>query len=101
MGTIELPEAAIAAMERLKDRLFITCGFTKPHAAAAPSKFYDLYPAEKQTLPADFAAYPTPPKGFPAAALTKQNIDLFWNREAKAEELASDASVVSCFGQLG
>jgi iduronate 2-sulfatase len=87
-GDYRTADAAIAAMERLKDKpFFITCGFTKPHAApAAPTKFYDLYPAEKKTLPADFAAYPTPPKGFPPAALTKQNIDLFWNREARAEE---------------
>ena len=80
--------AAISAMERLKDQqFFITCGFIKPHAApTAASRFYDLYPAEKQILPADFAAFPTPPKGFPRASLTKQNIDLFWNREAKADE---------------
>ncbi len=79
---------AIAAMTRLKDQpFFITCGFTKPHAApAAPARFYDLYPAEKQMLPADFAPFPVPPKGFPAAALTKQNIDLFWNREATEDE---------------
>lgn len=87
-GDYRTADAAIAAMERLRDQpFFITCGFTKPHAApAAPSRFYDLYPAETQALPADFAAYPTPPKGFPPAALTKQNIDLFWNREARAEE---------------
>ncbi len=87
-GDYRTVDAAIAAMERLKDQpFFITCGFTKPHAApTAAARFYDLYPAEKQTLPIDFAAYPTPPKGFPAAALTKQNIDLFWNREATAVE---------------
>jgi iduronate 2-sulfatase len=81
-------DAAILAMSRLKNQpFFITCGFLKPHAdPAAPQRFYDLYPPEKITLPDDFAAFPTPPKGFPAAALTKNNIDLFWNREANAAE---------------
>ena len=81
-------DAAIAALERLKDQpFFITCGFTKPHAApSAPQRFYDLYPPEQITLPADFSAFPKPPSGFPAAAMTKQNTDLFWNREANADE---------------
>lgn len=81
-------DAAILALQRLKDQpFFLTCGLLKPHAElAAPQRFYDLYPPEKLTLPDDFAAFPTPPKGFPAAALTQQNIDLFWNREANAAE---------------
>jgi iduronate 2-sulfatase len=81
-------DAAIEAITRLKDQpFFITCGFTKPHAAPnAPQRFYDLYPLDKITLPDDFTAFPTPPPGFPAAALTTQNIDLFWNREANAPE---------------
>ena len=84
----KVADAAIAAIERLKDQpFFIACGFTKPHAApSAPQRFYDLYPPEKITLPADFAPVPTPPPGFPAAALTKQNTDLFWNREATSDE---------------
>ena len=87
-GDFRTVNAAIEAMERLKDQpFFITCGFTKPHAApAAPQRFYDLYTPDKIKLPADFAAVPTPPKGFPGAALTKQNIDLFWNRDATREE---------------
>jgi iduronate 2-sulfatase len=81
-------DAAIAALARLKGQpFFLTCGFLKPHAElAAPQRFYDLYPPEQITLPADFAAFPTPPPGFPRAALTQQNIDLFWNREANAAE---------------
>ncbi len=81
-------DAAIAAMKRLQDQpFFITCGFTKPHAApSAPQKFYDLYPADKMQLPKTFAPFPTPPIGFPKASLTKQNTDLFWNREAQPDE---------------
>lgn len=84
----KVADAAIAAIERLKDqRFFIACGFTKPHAApSAPQRFYDLYPPETITLPDDFAPVPMPPPGFPAAALTKQNTDLFWNREATPDE---------------
>lgn len=87
-GDYRSADAAIAALERLKDQpFFITCGFTKPHAApAAARRFYELYPAEKMELPADFGPFPKPPQGFPAAALTKNNIDLFWNREATAAE---------------
>ena len=81
-------DAAIATLERLKDKpFFIACGFTKPHAApTAPQRFYDLHPAEKITLPGDFGPFPKVPPGFPAAALTKQNTDVFWNREATADE---------------
>ena len=84
----KVADAAIAAIERHKDQpFFIACGFTKPHAApSAPQRFYDLYSPEKITLPADFAPVPTPQPGFPAAALTKQNTDLFWNREATPDE---------------
>ncbi len=81
-------DAAIAALAENKDKpFFITCGFLKPHAEpSAPKRFYDLYPPESITLPADFGPFPKPPTGFPAAALTKNNVDLFWNREANAAE---------------
>ena len=87
-GDYRSADTAIAALERLKDQpFFITCGFTKPHAApTAPKRFYDLYPVDQMKLPSDFGPFPKPPEGFPAAALTKSNIDLFWNREATADE---------------
>ena len=87
-GDYRSADAAIAALERLKDQpFFITCGFTKPHAApSAPQRFYDMHPLDKISLPADFGPFPKPPAGFPAAALTKQNTDVFWNREATADE---------------
>jgi arylsulfatase A-like enzyme len=81
-------DETIAALSAHKHQpFFITCGFLKPHAEpAAPQKFYDLYPPDKIMLPEDFAPFPTPPKGFPLAALNKNNTDLFWNREANAAE---------------
>lgn len=87
-GDYRTADSAMEAMTRLKDKpFFITCGFTKPHAApSAPKAFYEKYSPEAMLLPKDFGPFPKPPKGFPAAALTKQNIDLFWNREALPEE---------------
>jgi iduronate 2-sulfatase len=87
-GDFQTANSTIAALERLKSQpFFITCGFNKPHAEpAAPQRFYDLYPPDKITLPADFAPFPKPPPGFPAGALPARNTDLFWNREATADE---------------
>jgi arylsulfatase A-like enzyme len=81
-------DRAVEVIKEAKDQpFFLTCGLLKPHATpAAPQRFYDLYPPEKITLPADFAPFPTPPPGFPKASLNSTNTDLFWNREANEDE---------------
>src|SRR6185369_10018502 len=70
-----------------KQPFFFGCGFSKPHSPPqAPKKFYDLYPVEKIPLPADFAAKPTPPPGFPERSVPPRNSDLFIGREASEKE---------------
>jgi iduronate 2-sulfatase len=66
---------------------FVGCGFSKPHSPPqAPQRFFDLYDAEKITLPPDFAPWPTVPAGFPKAAIRPHNADLFIGRGASQAE---------------
>jgi len=89
-GDYRTADAAIAAMERLKDQpFFITCGFTKPHAApAAPSKFYDLYPAVKQTL-LTLQPIQRPPKAFRWQHSRNRILTCFGIEKQKQPTLAS------------
>ncbi len=62
---------------------FLACGFSKPHSPlVAPRQFFDLFNVDGIPLPVDFAARPTVPAGFPAAAIRPNNADLFIAREA-------------------
>ena len=66
-----------------KEPFFIACGFSNPHSPPrAPQKFFDLYDVAKIPLPADFAAHPTVPPGFPELSVVPRNTDLFIGREA-------------------
>ena len=75
-------DRTIAHLRKYKDQpFFIACGFVKPHSPpTAPQKFMDLYDPKKLKLTPDFAAWPTVPPGFPAAAIRKRNADLFIGR---------------------
>ena len=59
---------AIEIMRSVKEKpLFLAVGFTKPHLPfVAPKKYYDMYPLEKVTLPANVFS----PKDVPSIALT-------------------------------
>ncbi len=66
---------------------FVACGFSKPHSPpTAPRKFFDLYPLDAVPMPADFAAKPTPPLGFPERSVPARNGDLFIGRDASEKE---------------
>jgi iduronate 2-sulfatase len=83
-------KTADRAIQFLRDNkgkaFFLACGFTKPHSPpTAPKKFFDRYDATALKLPANFAARPTVPDGFPKASL-RQNGDLFIGRDATEEE---------------
>lgn len=66
---------------------FIACGVSKPHSPpTAPQRFFDLYDPAAIQLPPDFAAWPTVPPGFPAAAIRPRNADLFIGRGASESE---------------
>jgi len=72
---------------RRETAVFLWMRFSKPHSPPqAPKKFYDLYPTEKIPLPADFAAKPTVPPGFPDRSVPPRNSDLFIGREASEKE---------------
>ena len=91
-GDYHTADRTIENLRKYKDQpFFIACGFVKPHSPpTAPQKFFDLYDVDKITLPPDFAAWPTVPPGFPAAAIRKRNADLFIGRgasEAEAKEV--------------
>lgn len=74
-----IAENGIKLLEKYRDQpFFIGIGFHRPHAIpTAPQRFYDLYDAEKLTLPEDFAETPTPPPGFPSFVLPEKN-DTFY-----------------------
>lgn len=78
-----IADRAIEYLRTHKDKpFFLACGFNKPHSPpTAPKRFFDLYDPTKVRLPADFAATPTVPPGFPKGSLTR-NGDLFINRDA-------------------
>lgn len=66
---------------------FLAVGFSKPHSPpTAPQKFFDLYDVDKIDLPINFAPWPTVPEDLPAAAIRKQNADLFIRRGASEHE---------------
>src|SRR5262245_19181456 len=81
-------DQAIAYLQKNKDRpFFLACGFTKPHSPpTATRKYFEMYDLAKIPLPADFAAKPTVPEGFPKQSVPAKNNDLFIDREAKPEE---------------
>ncbi len=90
-GDYHTADHAIANLRQYQDRpFFIACGFVKPHSPpTAPKRFFDLYDVNKIKLTPDFAAWPTVPPGFPAAAVRPHNADLFIGRgasEAEAKE---------------
>ncbi|HEX7652106.1 MAG TPA: sulfatase, partial [Verrucomicrobiae bacterium] len=91
-GDYHTADRTIENLRKYKDEpFFIAGGFIKPHSPpTAPEKFFDLYDPAKLKLPPDFAAWPTVPPGFPAAAIRKRNADLFIGRgasEAEAKEV--------------
>ena len=81
-------DTAIQYLRTYKDQpFFLGCGFVKPHSPpCAPQKFLDLYDVDKIELTPDFAAWPTVPAGFPAAAIRPRNADLFIGRGATEAE---------------
>jgi len=87
-GDYHTADRTIEYLRQYKDQpFFIGCGFVKPHSPpTAPQKFFDLYDVNKIELPADFAALPTVPPGFPTAAIRKKNADLFIGRSASPQE---------------
>ncbi len=91
-GDYHTADHTIENLRKYKDEpFFIACGFVKPHSPpTAPQRFFDLYDAGKIKLTPDFAAWPTVPPGFPAAAIRPRNADLFIGRgasEAEAREV--------------
>lgn len=87
-GDYHTAEHTIANLQKYKDQpFFIGCGFVKPHSPpTTPQKFFDMYDADKIKLTPDFAAWPTVPPGFPAAAIRPHNADLFIGRGASVAE---------------
>ena len=75
---------AIEFLERYKDKpFFLALGMARPHSPpTAPKKFFDLYDANKISLPVDFSTRPQAPAGFPEISIARRNTDLFINREA-------------------
>ncbi|WP_263378829.1 sulfatase-like hydrolase/transferase [Granulicella paludicola] len=66
---------------------FLAVGFSRPHSPpTAPQKFIDLYDLDKIELPVNFAPWPTVTPDIPAAAIRKQNADLFIRRGASERE---------------
>lgn len=91
-GDYHTADRTIENLRQYNDRpFFIACGFVKPHSPpTAPQRFFDLYNTDQIKLTPDFAAWPTVPPGFPAAAIRKHNADLFIGRgasEAEAREV--------------
>jgi iduronate 2-sulfatase len=90
LGDNRSAEGAIAALKQWKRGdapFFIGVGFVKPHSPlVAPKQFFDLYEAEKITLPPDFAPRPKVPAGFPEASIRAINADLFIERDASEQE---------------
>ena len=87
-GDYHTADSTIEHSHKYKDQpFFIACGFVKPHSPpAAPKQFFDLYDVANITLTPDFAPWPTPPPGFPSAAIRPRNADLFINRTASVAE---------------
>lgn len=87
-GDYHTADQTIANLQKYRDQpFFIACGFVKPHSPpTAPQKFFDLYDVNDIKLTPDFAAWPTVPPGFPAAAIRPHNADLFIGRGASVAE---------------
>ncbi|HEX4067068.1 MAG TPA: sulfatase [Acidobacteriaceae bacterium] len=87
-GDYLVADLAIQYLRRCRNEpFFIACGFSKPHSPpTAPQRFFDLYDPARIQLPPDFAAWPTVPPGFPAAAIRPRNADLFIGRGASESE---------------
>jgi iduronate 2-sulfatase len=87
-GDYRTADRTIAHLRQYQGQpFFIGCGFVKPHSPpTAPQRFFDLYDPRKIKLTPDFAAWPTVPPGFPAAAIRKRNADLFIGRGASEDE---------------
>ncbi|MGN6368198.1 MAG: sulfatase [Phycisphaerae bacterium] len=87
-GDYKAADRAIGWLNTYKNEpFFLACGMVKPHSPpTAPQRFFDMYDAGKIKLPPDFAAWPTVPGGFPAAAIRKRNADLFIGRAASEGE---------------
>lgn len=89
-GDYLVADRAIAMLDRCAKTgkpFFVGCGFSKPHSPPeAPRRFFNLYDPARLVLPPDFAAWPTVPKGFPAAAIRPRNADLFIGRGASPTE---------------
>ncbi len=87
-GDYHTADRTIQNLQQYRDTaFFIACGFVKPHSPpTAPQKFFDLYEDKDIELPPDFAAWPTVPPGFPAAAIRPHNADLFIGRGASVAE---------------
>ena len=87
-GDYLVADRAIQYLRQCRNEpFFIGCGFSKPHSPpTAPERFFDLYDPAKLELSPDFAAWPTVPPGFPAAAIRPRNADLFIGRGASKAE---------------
>ncbi|HEY3762281.1 MAG TPA: sulfatase [Verrucomicrobiae bacterium] len=87
-GDYHTADQTIANLQKYKDQpFFIACGFVKPHSPpTTPEKFFSMYDPDKIKLTPDFAAMPTIPPGFPAAAIRPHNADLFIGRGASVAE---------------
>jgi arylsulfatase A-like enzyme len=83
-GDYKTADRTIEQLRRHKDEpFFIACGFVKPHSPpTAPRRFYEMFPDDQIELPADFAARPTVPAGFPRGSIRPRNADLFIGRDA-------------------
>ena len=87
-GDYHSVDRTLENLRKYKDQpFFIACGFVKPHSPpTAPQRFFDFYDVNDIKLTPDFAAWPTVPPGFPAAAIRKHNADLFIGRSASEAE---------------
>ena len=87
-GDYKTADRAIEHLRRHTNTpFFLACGFVKPHSPpTAPKRFFDLWDADKISLPPNFAPRPTVPPGFPRASIRPRNADLFIGRDASEVE---------------
>lgn len=90
LGDNNVVDRSIKFLRRQRKKpvpFFLACGLYKPHTPfVAPKAFFELYNAQKISLPIDFAARPTLQPGFPLGSLRETNTDLFAGVEATPEE---------------